>query len=279
MRPVTRRTFLTTLFGGAALTGFYTWRIEPHWLEITRRDLPIADLPVALDGRTLAHFSDLHIGRDVDDDYLRSVFRRVSALRPDIVVHTGDLLTYRGESTLTQARQLLPDFPRGHLATLAVLGNHDYGHSWSHSDIATQVSALLTDAGMTVLRNQRTAVAGLAFVGFDDLWSGRLSVPAALATLQPGEPAIALCHNPDACDLLGWDHFRGWILSGHTHGGQCKPPFLPPPLLPVQNRRYTSGAFDLSGGRRLYISRGVGHLQRVRFNVRPEVALFTLRRA
>ena len=45
-------------------------------------------------------------------------------------------------------------------------------------------------------------------------------------------------------------------MSGHTHGGQCKPPFLPP----VVNRRYTSGAFDLGDGRSLYINRGLGHL-------------------
>jgi predicted MPP superfamily phosphohydrolase len=73
-----------------------------------------------------------------------------------------------------------------------------------------------------------------------------------------------------------WDGYEGWILSGHTHGGQCKPPFLPPPLLPVRNRAYTSGEFALAGNRRMYISRGVGHLIRVRFGARPEVVLFEL---
>lgn len=76
-----------------------------------------------------------------------------------------------------------------------------------------------------------------------------------------------------------WNNFEGWILSGHTHDGQCKPPFLPAPLLPVRNRRYTAGEFSLSGNRRLYISRGVGHLFHVRFNVRPEVTVFELRSA
>ena len=76
-----------------------------------------------------------------------------------------------------------------------------------------------------------------------------------------------------------WSGYQGWILSGHTHGGQCRPPFLPPPLLAVSNRRYTAGEFDLSGGRRLYINRGVGHLLRVRFNVRPEVTVHELVKA
>ena len=60
---------------------------------------------------------------------------------------------------------------------------------------------------------------------------------------------------------------------------QCKPPFLTPPLLPVRNQRYTAGVFALSDSRRMYISRGVGHLMQVRFNVRPEVTVFELQRA
>ncbi len=93
------------------------------------------------------------------------------------------------------------------------------------------------------------------------------------------KPAIVLSHNPDTADLAGWAGYQGWILSGHTHGGQCKPPFLPPPLLPVRNKRYTCGEVAVEGGRRLYISRGVGHTLMVRFNVRPEVTVFTLQPA
>jgi predicted MPP superfamily phosphohydrolase len=100
----------------------------------------------------------------------------------------------------------------------------------------------------------------------------------ALAQLDNQHPAIVLSHNPDTVDLPVWDGYEGWILSGHTHGGQCKAPFLPPPLLPVRNRLYTSGEFSLTGNRRLYISRGVGHLIRIRMNVRPEVTLFELQR-
>jgi predicted MPP superfamily phosphohydrolase len=89
---------------------------------------------------------------------------------------------------------------------------------------------------------------------------------------------LALAHNPDSVDRPGWEPFRGWILSGHTHGGQVQPPFLPPPILPIENRRYAAGRIELSGGRRLYVSRGVGHLLRVRFNCRPEATIFRLTR-
>ena len=49
--------------------------------------------------------------------------------------------------------------------------------------------------------------------------------------------------------------------------------------MPVRNTRYTAGVFALPGGRTLYVSRGVGHFFQVRFNVRPEVTVFTLQRA
>jgi predicted MPP superfamily phosphohydrolase len=39
----------------------------------------------------------------------------------------------------------------------------------------------------------------------------------------------------------------------------------------VRNKRYTSGLFDLSGRRSLYVNRGVGTVLVVRFNVRPEL--------
>ena len=55
-----------------------------------------------------------------------------------------------------------------------------------------------------------------------------------------------------------------------------KPPFLPPPLVPVANRRYTQGAFDVGSGRHLYVNPGLGYHRRVRLNVRPEITVFTL---
>jgi len=143
--------------------------------------------------------------------------------------------------------------------------------------VADQVIEIVGSAGVTTLSNQALTIAGLQFIGLDDFWSPRFYPGPILA--QRGEDAatIVLCHNPDVADLPVWGEFQGWILACHTHGGQCKPPFLPPPELPVRNKRYTSGEIRLSGQRRMYISRGVGHLLQVRFNVRPEVTIFRLK--
>lgn len=249
--------------------------MEPHWLQVVERPLPIENLPTQLVGTRLAQLSDLHIGTQTDDTYLRSVFERVAELAPEIVVYTGDFTSYHAD-VLAHARRMFAHLPLGTRGTYGVLGNHDYGPGWAQLHVAEGISALATSAGVRILRNEVAETDGLQVVGLDDLWARRFEPEEALAGVDSARASLVLSHNPDTADHPGWGTYAGWILAGHTHGGQCKPPFLPPPLLPVQNRRYTSGGFELSGGRRMYISRGVGHLLRVRFNVRPEVTIFQL---
>jgi len=264
---------------GALMTGLYTWRVEPHWLELTYPVLPIWGLPPELEGRTLAQITDLHVGPKVDDDYVIKAFRRVQELAPDFVVFTGDWITYRSPRQFEQLRRLMEHMPHGRLGTVGILGNHDYGFRWKMVDVADQVVEIARTAGVITLSNQALTVAGLQFIGLDDFWSPRFDPAPVLAQHGQDAATIVLCHNPDVVDLPVWGQYQGWILAGHTHGGQCKPPFLPPPELPVRNKRYTSGEIALSGSRRMYISRGVGHLLQVRFNVRPEVTIFRLQRA
>jgi predicted MPP superfamily phosphohydrolase len=279
---ISRREFLkvsaavvTPLFLG---TGYYSWQVEPHWLEIVKRRMPVRALPRVLEAARLVQLSDLHVGPVVSDEYVLDTFRRVAALRPDIVVMTGDLTSYAAD-VLAHARRIYAHLPHGRLATLCTLGNHDYGPGWRHYDDADRLAEAMRESGVRVLRNDIADVGGLQIVGMDELWADRFDPVRALAALDPRQAMLALSHNPDTVDLPGWDGFQSWVLAGHTHGGQVKPPFLPPPILGVRNRRYTAGEFGLSGGRRMYINRGVGHLQQIRFDCRPEVTLFELHRA
>ena len=271
---ITRRGFLT-LSAAAAGVGVYTWRFEPHWVQVVRRPLDVVNLPGQLVGAKLVQLSDLHIGERVSDDYLLSVFDLVRDLAPDFVVYTGDFASHY-DGILDHTERMFQHLPLGNRGTLGIFGNHDYGLGCQDFKLADSLASQAENAGVKLLRNEIADVDGLHVVGLDDLWADRCQVPQTLASIEANQPAIVLAHNPDIADLPGWLNFDGWILSGHTHGGQCKPPFLPPPMLPVKNRRYTAGEFDLNGGRRLYINRGIGHLLRVRFNVRPEVTVFEL---
>lgn len=263
------------MYGGGAGTLGYTFGVEPHWLELVERKLPIANLPPGLRGMTLVQISDIHVSGRVSENYLIESFARVDGLEPDIVVYTGDFVTIDDETERSMAR-VFPHLPKGAMATAAILGNHDYGLGWHDERWAQKVIAALDGRGIPVLRNEVLDIGGLQILGLDESWADRLDLAKGLSALDQGRASLVLSHNPDTVDEGDWSSYRGWILAGHTHGGQCKPPFLPPPILPVVNRRYTAGHFPLSGGRDLYINRALGYLRQVRFNVRPEVTVFEL---
>ena len=278
-----RRTFLRWTAGATGLAGLggYMYGFEPHWVDVTHRDLPVARLPEALRGARLVQISDLHVGARVDDAYIVDCLRKVRDLQPDLLAVTGDVLDLRGQRgdrPFDQLREVLSHLPRGRFGTCAVLGNHDYGAGWSQPEVARRVADELERAGAAVLRNECFAAQGLDLVGVDDLMARRAEPAAALAR-RSSPAALALCHNPDTLDARSWLDYRGYVLAGHTHGGQCRPPFLAPPIVPVRNRRYATGEIPVGGGLTLYVNRGLGHLLRVRFNARPEITVFTLRRA
>jgi uncharacterized protein len=274
----TRRYFVRGLGGSvlaAASVGLYGRFIESNWIETTRHRLPVRHLPPTLEGKTLVHLSDLHLGHQVSDNYLREVFERVEAYSPDFIVYTGDFTTY-GDGILEKAKSLFAGLPKAKIGSFGVLGNHDYGPGIRDYEHADRLSDIIEQNGVHVLRNTRVHVAGLTFIGLDDLWAQRFHPEKAFDGLDSGSAAIAMSHNPDTVDLPGWEGFQGWVLAGHTHGGQCKVPFLPPPRLPTFNRRYVAGTYDINRNLRMFISRGVGHLLPIRFNVRPEMTLFQL---
>ncbi|MCL5995903.1 MAG: metallophosphoesterase, partial [Chloroflexi bacterium] len=206
-------------------TGGYAVGIEPHWVEIVNRDLPIARLPQALLGKRLVQISDLHVGSRVPDDYLIHCLDLVRALAPDILVMTGDFVSYQDTGQIDQLRAVLRHLPLGNLGTFAILGNHDYGRGWSRAEVALQVTQELNRAGVAMLRNEVAQVQGLQIAGLDDIWSRHFQPEVVFSRLDRASASIALVHNPDGVDDPGFGEYAGWVLAGHTHGGQCKPPF------------------------------------------------------
>lgn len=274
-----RRKFLkglTALLGLTAITGLYAWQLEPFWLEFVTVKMPIPNIPKKLIGKILMQISDIHVGPKVDFEYLLESMGKAKAYEPDFVVYTGDFIHYQNAQTLIHLENCLNSAPKGKIATLAVLGNHDYGEDWQNATIADAVANILEKMGIHVLRNSALKIEGLNFMGIDDYWGTNFYPKKAMNLYKPSEASIVLCHNPDVCDLDVWNGYKGWILSGHTHGGQCNVPFITPMILPVKNTNYDKGLKNLPDGRTLYINRALGHLYQVRFNVRPEITLFKL---
>lgn len=277
-RKFIKNTILSSL-GIGFLSGLYTWQVEPFWVEFVKRKMPIKNLPKSLIGKTLMQISDVHVGNKFDYQFIIESFKKAQKFSPDYVVYTGDYVSYENEKQFEQLDKVLKHVVKGNIGTIGVLGNHDYGEDWSEQKVADKISNQLENAGVQVLKNQQVEIEGLNIIGFDDYWALNFAPEKIMTEYNKSKANIVLCHNPDVCDLNVWNDYEGWILSGHTHGGQCKPPFLPPPLLPVKNKKYSCGEIDLKDGRMLYINRAIGHLWQVRFNVRPEITIFELEKA
>ena len=279
---ITRRRFLRASLGlcaaGAGVAA-YTRFIEPHWIEVVRLDMPVPNLPLAWEGKSLVHLSDLHIGPVVDNAYMARALQRVADLDPDVIAVTGDFMTCEGDEQVAHTLDMMRHLPPARTATVAVLGNHDYGRGYRQSKPANELARGLEQQDIRVLRNEAESFGGLTLIGLDDLWSPMWAPDAVLADLKPDTAGVALCHNPDGVDQPGWGGFKGWVLAGHTHGGQCRAPLYGAPILPVRNKRYDAGHIDLHDGRHLYINRALGYSHPVRFGARPEITVFTLARA
>jgi len=278
-----RKTFIKkTILGSTAISllgGLYSWQIEPFWLEFVKKSMNIKNLPKHLVDKTIMQISDIHVGNRFNYNYIIDSFKKAQLLKPDFVVYTGDFVSYENEKQFTQLKEVLKHVVKGNFGTVGVLGNHDYGENWSEQNVANEISNILEESGVTILSNKSIKINDLNIIGLDDYWGLNFNPTKITKHIDTKEANLVLCHNPDVCDLDVWNDYKGWILAGHTHGGQVKPPFLNPPILPVKNKRYSAGEIDLKDGRTLYINRALGNLYQVRCNVRPEITIFKLKKS
>ncbi len=275
-----RRVFINhslKAMGALGLTGFYSWQIEPEWVEYTQTVLPLQRSKNHLNStqKILIQISDLHIGNRFNLNYFYEAFKKVNHLQPDFVVYTGDFVQYENSEQFKQLQKIAPYFPKGTLGTIAVLGNHDYGKKFKEENVARTIQSILQENGLTVLRNEQIEINNISFIGIDDLWGTNFNPQPLVSKIDKTKEHIILCHNPDVYDLPIMRNLKGVMLSGHTHGGQVKPPFLPPFIIPVKNKNYTSGWVHKDKDLKMYINKGLGNLWKLRFNVRPEITKFT----
>ncbi|MCU0622103.1 MAG: metallophosphoesterase [Gemmatimonadales bacterium] len=242
-------------------------------VRLTRHDVALRGLPAAFDGLRIAQLTDLHLPARANADAGRRALALLAAERPDVVLHTGDML-----ETLDAADALvaLARAARGTLATFATLGNWE----WYCGCTPPVARDLWAGAGVQLLDNECGWVERggerLAIVGIDDPVRGRPDV--ARATAASGDaPSVVAVHAPGLAASLPARAAPSLVLSGHTHGGQVRLPGLPA-FTPSGSGPFVSGWYGVPAGS-LYVSRGVGTSSvRARLNCPAELPVFTLRR-
>lgn len=291
LHTLTRRRFLRSGLLGIGGLALYAGAIERHWTVVHRRTIALRNLPAAFAQTRIVQISDIHLRSWTEPAFLRSVVRKVNAMKPEIVVLTGDFVSHlpglRWESFHPYAlragwkcAEILSELECQH--RYAVMGNHDMAVGTG------AITRALTAHGITVLNDRAVAVerdaARLWIAGMLDPSNLRprldRAVPAAIRQ-QPEEPVILLCHSPDFADDLLRDPASAAVdlmLSGHTHGGQVRLPLIGALVQPPLGRRYTRGLFQL-GSLQLFVSQGIGTVGLpVRFCCPPEIVELTLER-
>jgi uncharacterized protein len=202
--------------------GFFNARRRARVVSI---DVPIDDLPRALDGFTIVQISDIHVGPTIKRGYVDAIVDAVNRLEPDLIAVTGDVVDGSVEHLSDHTRPLSRLSAR-HGAYL-VTGNHEY-YSGAHAWIAE-----FQRLGLHVLLNEHVVVehdgAQAVIAGVTDYSAGHFdpaheSDPAAALEGAPGDVLIKvlLAHQPRTAEAAADAGFT-LQLSGHTHGGQFFP--------------------------------------------------------
>ena len=222
--------------------------------RVVRIDVPIPNLPAALQGFTIVQLSDVHIGPTIKRGFIEAIVGRVNSLDADLVAITGDLVDGAVER-LQQHIAPLSQLKSRH-GTFAVTGNHEYYHG------ADQWIREWNRLGFEVLENRSVILdhggARLLIAGVSDFSTHRpqahhdAAVQAARSDVAVSAKVL-LAHQPrsaPAASAAGFD----LQLSGHTHGGQFWPWNL---FVPLQ-QPFVAGLHRLQE-LWVYVSRGTGY--------------------
>lgn len=269
---------------GLSLT-LYATKFERHNIEVTQREITLRRLPRALDGVRLVQLTDFHYRHYAETSYLRRVVQEVNRLAPDVVLLTGDFVSELTFGSCKHSAEL--SLPCAEILSaikcphrFAVLGNHDH---MVGPDI---IARGLEIHGFPVLQNRYAAFhrdgARLWIAGVESAAKGSPDLHAAVPQKlkASGDPVLLLAHEPDFADKAVEHGGIDLVLSGHSHGGQVRLPFVGALKLPPLGEKYVQGLFTFPGGMQLYVSRGIGAMKLpIRFMCRPEIAVLTLRSA
>ena len=279
-----RRLGVAIAIGVVMLGGLWGYArfVEPRRLTIEEYDVPVAGLSPGLDGMTVAFLADLQV--DDPGQLEARLVEAVAELDPDLIVIGGDF---------ANVPYWMVDYLRHAASACSVIARMParigkFG-VWGNNDLPEGIGPLAEAAGVRVLENEWVTLSlpggDLTLVGLDDPVTDRHDWDALFAT-PPPSPHLFIAHSPDA---FAEATRRGMkvILTGHTHGGQVRHPFLA--LAPRRFLRlkpdtppYRAGWYDDpdGGDARLYVSRGIGTSRvHMRFLCPPELTVLRLRAA
>ncbi len=265
-------------------------------IQVREVTIEIPDLPQALDGYTIAQFSDLHTGTfGSDTTFTSKLVDHINSLGADMIVFTGDVVNRQTAEIEPHTASLSRLHARD--GVVSILGNHDYGdyYSWPDENAKRENLARLIDInremGWKMLNNDSYTIhpandstAMLSVIGVENI--GDFPFPVygdldrAMSNVDDKSVKILLTHNPAhwVNDIAGHNIDIPLTLSGHTHAMQIEVAGLSPAVF-----RYPTwgGLYDDKSDpdKHLYVNIGAGTVGLpMRIGATPEITVITLKR-
>lgn len=281
--------YAATLAGAVPLVAaVYGYAKERLQYTVHRVDVPIANLPAALNGFRIVQLSDIHIGDFMPREEVRCAVDMANELGAHVAFVTGDFITDRHDPLEACVSEL--SRVKAPLGVWGCNGNHEI-----YSDAEERAQELFQKYGMRLLRQESVPLrwhgGEINLIGVDyqrerPFESRRPPMLTAIESLVRREvPNVLLSHNPNSfyrAAELGIE----LSLAGHTHGGQVQVEILDHRWSPARFiTSFVAGLYALPMGDGtsrafLYVNRGLGTIGvPSRLGVEPEITLLTLRAA
>jgi predicted MPP superfamily phosphohydrolase len=274
---ISRRRFVYLLGVGAAPATAIAMGVHGEGtkddLQVRKFQIPIANLPPALEGFTIAHVSDLHSGIFVGPTRLKNVSDATNDLKADMVAVTGDLIN----RAMDEFPAALASIQRmeSRYGTFLCEGNHDVipgPCEVAAACIRNHLPMLYNTSAAIPIPGGRLVLGGLS-------WNRYLEMdirPGMVGNLFPprreGDVRILLAHHPDLFDIAQESDL---LLSGHTHGGQI---MCGDVGLGRLRFKYWSGRYARDNTT-MIVSNGCGDWFPCRIGAPAEIGLVTLTKA
>ena len=293
MKQLSRRAFVERMGWTASaipfvVTGYSVFRTL-YDFKVHAVDIPLAHLPSELDGLTILQLSDLHAGSFFSERPMFDAVDIIKSLKPDIITITGDFVN----NDDAELERILPALNAlsAPLGVYGCLGNHDhYANTQAVADRLKQtpVRLLVNEHETISIDGVNLHVLGTDNTGFNQNYADLNKAKSGIQTQSHGEDIkVLLAHDPTFWDA----HVRpahpdiDLMLCGHTHGGQVGLEVGPVrfSLARIAYSRW-AGLYEENRpqdptGQFLYVNRGLGTVgPPIRFGVRPEITLLTLRK-
>lgn len=260
------------LFGGVLL--LYSHFIGTKGLFIREYSVKKETLPSNFEGFKVVHFSDLHYGSTIKEKEINKLVDTINALKPDLVFFTGDLIEENYKLSEKEQNALVESLKKidAKIGKYYVNGNHDTNKNYE---------PIIKESTFTNLNNKNELIYNegnipILLVGLDDYLLHKTDIKEAFNIEGDNTYfTILLSHEPDLIDELR-DYNIDLMLSGHSHNGQVRLPFLGAVYTPEGSKKYYDEKYIIDETD-LYISGGIGtSTMPFRFLVKPSINFYRL---